>query len=186
MDGQTYALLGQWVDLVGQAHGRARGGHGGFHRGGHRGYRGYGGYGGYGGVAYPAYDLGDGGYDPNAAAYWAAYFAAQQQAQQVPVPVPVPVPAMSPAAMALAPVAIPGGPPVSGWYDITGPGVGAAMGHAQGPFPAPRAAVVDAPLPTQANRDILPMSTGVADPADAVGAITGRPQTLSVFKSAAS
>jgi hypothetical protein len=51
------------------------------------------------------------------------------------------------------------------------------------PFPGfpPRAAVVDAPLPTQANRDILPMSTGVPILPTQSAQITGRPQTL-VFK----
>jgi len=50
------------------------------------------------------------------------------------------------------------------------------------PFPfQPRAAVVDAPLPTQANRDILPMSTGVPILPTQSAQITGRPQTL-VFK----
>ena len=92
------------------------------------------------------------------------------------MPVPVPVPA--PAALARR-MAIPGGPPVSGWYDLTGPGVGADVGGL--PFPAPRAAVVDAPLPTQANRDILPMSTGVPILPTQSAQITGRPQTL-VFK----
>ncbi len=48
------------------------------------------------------------------------------------------------------------------------------------PFP-PRAAVVDAPLPTQANRDILPMSTGVPILPTQSAQITGRPQTL-VYK----
>ena len=48
------------------------------------------------------------------------------------------------------------------------------------PFHA-RAAVVDAPLPTQANRDILPMSTGVPILPTQSAQITGRPQTL-VFK----
>jgi hypothetical protein len=47
-------------------------------------------------------------------------------------------------------------------------------------FP-PRAAVVDAPLPTQANRDILPMSTSVPILPTQSAQITGRPQTL-VFK----
>ena len=50
----------------------------------------------------------------------------------------------------------------------------------QFPFP-PRAAVVDAPLPTQANRDILPMSTGVPILPTQSAQITGRPQTL-VYK----
>jgi hypothetical protein len=48
------------------------------------------------------------------------------------------------------------------------------------PFP-PRAAVVAAPMPTQANRDILPMSTGVPILPTQSAQITGRPQTL-VFK----
>ena len=48
------------------------------------------------------------------------------------------------------------------------------------PFP-PQAAVVEAPLPTQANRDILPMSTGVPILPTQSAQITGRPQTL-VFK----
>ena len=48
-------------------------------------------------------------------------------------------------------------------------------------WPPPRAAVVDAPLPTQANRDILPMSTGVPILPTQSAQITGRPQTL-VFK----
>jgi len=43
------------------------------------------------------------------------------------------------------------------------------------PFPA-RAALVDAPLPTQANRDILPMSTGVPILPTQSAQITGRPQ----------
>ena len=48
------------------------------------------------------------------------------------------------------------------------------------PFPA-RAAVVAAPMPTQANRDILPMSTGVPILPTQSAQITGRPQVL-VFK----
>ena len=48
------------------------------------------------------------------------------------------------------------------------------------PFP-PRGAVVAAPMPTQANRDILPMSTGVPILPTQSAQITGRPQTL-VFK----
>ena len=48
------------------------------------------------------------------------------------------------------------------------------------PFPA-RAAVVNAAMPTQANRDILPMSTGVPILPTQSAQITGRPQVL-VFK----
>ena len=43
------------------------------------------------------------------------------------------------------------------------------------PFPA-RAALVEAPMPTQANRDILPMSTGVPILPTQSAQITGRPQ----------
>jgi hypothetical protein len=45
------------------------------------------------------------------------------------------------------------------------------------PFP-PRAAVVEAPPPTQANRDILPMSTGVPILPTQSAQITGRPQVV--------
>ena len=48
------------------------------------------------------------------------------------------------------------------------------------PYPA-RAAIVNAPMPTQANRDILPMSTGVPILPTQSAQITGRPQVL-VFK----
>ena len=79
-------------------------------------------------------------------------------------------------------------PYVGGWYDMIGPGVGAVAPQGDGvivpqadPLIMPRAAVVDAPLPTQANRDILPMSTGVPILPTQSAQITGRPQTL-VFK----
>ena len=86
---------------------------------------------------------------------------------QYPVPVPVPAPAL-PVPVA---VPVPGGtsPAVSGWFGPEGY-----------PWP-PRAAVVDAPLPTEANRDILPMSTGVPILPTQSAQITGRPQTL-VYK----
>ena len=65
----------------------------------------------------------------------------------------------------------------AGWYDIVGQSLpGPDMGMMM-----PRAAVVAAPLPTQANRDILPMSTGVPILPTQSAQITGRPQTL-VFK----
>ena len=100
----------------------------------------------------------------------------QQQMQQQPqMQMPPPGPAPSGPAPGGAPA-----PGVSGWYDITGPGVGAGGPNGL-PFPSPRAAVVDAPLPTQANRDILPMSTGVPILPTQSAQITGRPQTL-VFK----
>jgi len=160
---QIQAYLGQWYDVVGG------GGRGGGMRSGMRGGMGPGtgmgrqrhrrdrwdqgmqGYG-YGG------DYG-GGYDQSAQ-LWAYIQQLQQQLQQqVPMPVPVPVP------MPGAPA-----PHMAGWYDLTGPTDG-----------SPRAAVVDAPLPTQANRDILPMSTGVPILPTQSAQITGRPQTL-VFK----
>ena len=79
-------------------------------------------------------------------------------------------------------------PYVGAWYDMIGPGVGAVAPQGDGvivpqvdPAILPRAAVVDAPLPTQANRDILPMSTGVPILPTQSAQITGRPQTL-VFK----
>jgi hypothetical protein len=77
---------------------------------------------------------------------------------------PVPMPAPPPPQMGPPPAPMmPMGPPPEAF-----------------PFP-PRAAVVDAPLPTQANRDILPMSTGVPILPTQSAQITGRPQTL-VFK----
>jgi hypothetical protein len=95
---------------------------------------------------------------------WAAYYQLLQQMQQQQAPMPPPGPA----------------PGVSGWYDLTGPSVGQDLAYGEPPI-APRAAVVDAPLPTQANRDILPMSTGVPILPTQSAQITGRPQTL-VFK----
>jgi hypothetical protein len=71
-------------------------------------------------------------------------------------------------------------PSVGNWLDMIGPGVGGTLPQENSAFP-PRAAVVDAPLPTQANRDILPMSTGVPILPTQSAQITGRPQTL-VFK----
>ena len=81
-----------------------------------------------------------------------------------------------------APVVAPGpvGPPMPmGPPPMPAPPMGPPPG-AELPFPS-RAAVVDAPLPTQANRDILPMSTGVPILPTQSAQITGRPQTL-VFK----
>jgi hypothetical protein len=90
----------------------------------------------------------------------------------VPVPVPVPVPTPVPTPV---PATAPGdpSPAVSGWG-------GSEMSFGAFPWP-PRAAVVDAPLPTEANRDILPMSTGVPILPTQSAQITGRPQTL-VYK----
>ena len=66
------------------------------------------------------------------------------------------------------------------WYDLAGPGGGAELPPGEFPFPA-HAAVVTAPMPTQANRDILPMSTGVPILPTQSAQITGRPQVM-VFK----
>jgi len=182
---QIQAYLGQWHDIVvGRNGGGGRRGAGfraaqmpgpgmgpgtGMGRQRHRRDRwdqwgGYGGdYGGYGG-----------GYDQSAQ-LWAYIQQLQQQLQlqqQGPMPMPVPVPVPMPGAPA-------GSPQMAGWYDLTGPMVGAISPDAF-PFQA-RAAVVDAPLPTQANRDILPMSTGVPILPTQSAQITGRPQVL-VFK----
>ena len=186
------AYLGRWHDIaVGQHHGGGggRGGRGRWdrrYRGGYP-YGGYGDFGGYGG--YGGFDQGGGGgFDPYA--YWAAYFQMMQQQQQQPQMMPVPVPMMAPGGAAPTAPAAPGGAPggapgaaptgVSGWYDLAGPSVVGALAPNGMPLP-PRAAVVDAPLPTQANRDILPMSTGVPILPTQSAQITGRPQTL-VFK----
>ena len=77
----------------------------------------------------------------------------------------------------------PVGPPVGPPMPMAPPPMPMAPPHPAEmgmPWP-PRAAVVDAPLPTQANRDILPMSTGVPILPTQSAQITGRPQTL-VFK----
>jgi hypothetical protein len=87
--------------------------------------------------------------------------------------------------------------PRQGVQNLTGPGLGdffsglfsgtgtiSGWGPSIGADPSllmARAAVVDAPLPTQANRDILPMSTGVPILPTQSAQITGRPQVL-VFK----
>jgi hypothetical protein len=67
---------------------------------------------------------------------------------------------------------------VTNWIGAEIPGApGSEVSPMEFPFLA-RAAVVDAPLPTQANRDILPMSTGVPIQPTQSAQITGRPQTL--------
>ena len=75
------------------------------------------------------------------------------------------------------PIARPAGPIVG---PIGRPLIGQFPPMEAFPFPA-RAAVVEAPMPTQANRDILPMSTGVPILPTQSAQITGRPQAL-VFK----
>jgi hypothetical protein len=108
----------------------------------------------------------------------------QQVVQQQPMPgaAPQELQAQAPAGTASPGEASPEGmPKTSGWYDLTGPMVGQLIPSMDAfPFPA-RAAVVSAPMPTQANRDILPMSTGVPILPTQSAQITGRPQVL-VFK----
>ena len=97
------------------------------------------------------------GADPAAPGALAAPVVAPPPLPMAPPPMPMPMPP--------APPPMPMGPPQEAY---------------PWPFP-PRAAVVEAPLPTQANRDILPMSTGVPILPTQSAQITGRPQTL-VFK----
>ena len=153
--GQVQALLAGWYDIVGPQGGTSVGQ--------------WGPYGGRMALGYPTprpYGLG----------YRTAYILGQDPATGAPTATPVPEgtpgavslptpPAAPPAPMAAAPMPMPMGPP---------------PGLAEMPWP-PRAAVVEAPLPTQANRDILPMSTGVPILPTQSAQITGRPQTL-VFK----
>ena len=100
----------------------------------------------------------------SAGQYGAAYAGAEAGP---PVPMGPPPHPMGPPPMPMAP-------------PYAGPGPGCEPQIPFHGFP-PRAAVVDAPLPTQANRDILPMSTGVPILPTQSAQITGRPQTL-VFK----
>jgi hypothetical protein len=115
------------------------------------------GFGGYGGYGYDGYPFGYG----DVGGYNTVSILGQDAAAALPPPPSVnvnvapPVPQFAPSAAS----------------------VGPAWPH---PFP-PRAAIVNAPMPTQANRDILPMSTGVPILPTQSAQITGRPQTL-VFK----
>jgi hypothetical protein len=61
---------------------------------------------------------------------------------------------------------------------MQGPAIGQWQDFAPGSEMAPVAALVDAPAPTRANRDILPMSTGVPILPTQSAQITGRPQTI--------
>ncbi|HSX22253.1 MAG TPA: hypothetical protein VLE97_05710, partial [Gaiellaceae bacterium] len=81
---------------------------------------------------------------------------------------PPPAPMGPPPGPMMGPPPAPMGPPPG---PMMGPGPMAA------PFP-PRAALVEAPPPTQANRDILPMSTGVPILPTQSAQITGRPQCI--------
>ena len=167
---QIYAYLGQWYDIVGRGGGggggggRGRGGMGGGNAArGTYGGRGGGmaGSGGGGSVAYRPYPGWDNRFKPGG-----LYNPKLTPPKQTPTPPPPPPPP-------------PPSTPIQGWYDLTGPMVG-QLPPGGFPFPA-AAAVVAAPMPTQANRDILPMSTGVPILPTQSAQITGRPQVL-VFK----
>ena len=96
--------------------------------------------------------------------YGGGYMIGQDPTTGAPIVVPAPNGAPPPQAPMLPQMQMPMGPsPMEAF-----------------PFPA-RAAVVDYPMPTQANRDILPMSTGVPILPTQSAQITGRPQVL-VFK----
>ncbi len=165
---QIHALLGQWYDIQVGRHGRTL--PSGMAPWAHRRHRrrfdqfdqsgdqsGYGDDGGYSPEPYPMPQYPQ---YPLPVQYPMPVQYPVPVAAPVPTPVPVPVPAPAPGGTS---------PAVSGWMDMAGY-----------PF-LPRAAVVDAPLPTEANRDILPMSTGVPILPTQSAQITGRPQTL-VYK----
>ena len=168
---QVRALLGQWVDIVGRdgfRQGRPPWTHPGMPPWRHQRHR-------WQDQGGPADQEEGGGGDAYLLSYIQQLQQQMQQMQQmqqlqqmqsqVPVPVVVPVPAGAPGGVPTA---------TSGW-------IGAEMDPSLGFAFPPRAAVVNAPLPTQANRDILPMSTGVPILPTQSAQITGRPQTL-VFK----
>jgi hypothetical protein len=173
MDPQIYAFLGRWHDIAVGRDGR------GFGRG--WGRRRWGGYGGDGYGDNDAYGGGGGG-GPDPTALMAQYQQLLQYQQQLIQQQMAAQMAAQQGQMAAPPPPAPPAPAhTAGWYDLAA-GVGAGPPNGA-PFPPwqPRAAVVDAPLPTQANRDILPMSTGVPILPTQSAQITGRPQTL-VYK----
>ena len=92
-------------------------------------------------------------------------------------PTATPVPPGTPGAVSLPSPQAPMQPPMPPQMQMAPMGPPPEMMF---PFP-PRGAVVAAPMPTQANRDILPMSIGVPILPTQSAQITGRPQTL-VFK----
>jgi len=168
---EVQALIGQWVDLVGNGRDHDRREHD-RHR-----------------------HEGRGEYDrawfrrapyqpPYQPPYTAPYQAPYQPPYQAPYQAPYqpPYQAPLPASAYRQPL---GTPVVRDHRKLMQPwstwmGADVAIDSGSFPFP-PRAAVVDAPLPTQANRDILPMSTGVPILPTQSAQITGRPQTL-VYK----
>jgi len=155
MNGRTLALLGQWVDIVGRGGGHPHASHRG-HRWGRRSY-------GWGSYGWPGYDY-DGNGDGDDDSDYAPPPYAPPYAPYAPPYAPPPAPA--PAPVAPVPTA------ASGWY----PQRAYVLGNeVPGPFP-PRAALVEHPAPTQADRWILPMSTGVPILPTQSAQITGRPQ----------
>ena len=162
--GQVQALLSGWYDIVGPQVGNW----------GHRGVAG-----GRMALGYPtAYGGGYGG------GYGQAYILGADPATGAPVATPVPP--GTPGSVTLPPppppqMQAPMGPPPQMQMPM-GPPPMMQMGPPPEAFPFPaRAAIVNAAMPTQANRDILPMSTGVPILPTQSAQITGRPQTL-VFK----
>jgi len=165
---QQQALMGAWYDIVGSVPGPwvdivgRHGGHGHhFRHGRHRRFRGWGGYDGGG-------DFGDFGASGDFMPYDEGD---DDQLMAPPVPVPIPAPVVAPVA---APVAV----PVSGY------------GNGNGYQIPPRNALVEAPSPDRAGREVLPMSTGVAILPTQSAQITARPQRVAfrperVFISAA-
>jgi hypothetical protein len=170
-DQQIQAYLGQWYDIV---VGRSPGARRGPARGARRWPR------------HPYYPQQQEEEEEDYPPPYDPYAYAQPPAPP-PYPYPYPYPMAPPAYAMPSPMAAPMPDPsapapasADGSAPTTASGFWPGAGGSGFPFP-PRAMVVDAPLPTQANRDILPMSTGVPILPTQSAQITGRPQTL-VFK----
>ena len=156
--GQVQALLSGWYDIVGPQVGQWPRAYGGAY--GPTAYGGYGVHRGRQSLGYPT-------------AYGPSYgYAILGQDPATGAPTATPVPAGTPGAVPMPP------PPPPAPMEMAPPPMMAPPEAF--PFPA-RGAVVAAPMPTQANRDILPMSTGVPILPTQSAQITGRPQVL-VFK----
>jgi hypothetical protein len=146
---QVRALLAGWVDIVGQGDQVGR----------------WGGY----------------GFTPPLYAQYGAYgrptFAILGADPVTGAPTATPVPPGTPGAVQLPPAPMAAPPPPPMMQPPMAPQMMAPPPPAQMqmPFP-PRAALVDAPPPTFAARDILPLSTGVPILPTQSAQITGRPQ----------